>query len=359
MNLYNTNKKRFVRDLQSWYSTNRRMLCWRDSKDPYKIWISEIMLQQTQVETVKPYYILWVEKFPTVTSVAKAHPDDLLKLWEGLGYYQRCRNIHATAKIIRNEYSGEIPNSRKKLMALPGIGEYTAGAILSIAYGQTCPAIDSNIKRIMSRLLGIKILGTQEKRNIYAFLKEQMKQIHPGTLNESLMDLGSVICRSDQPRCEVCPLKAYCTAYLSGEPVRYPTRKKKRKIPHFDISAGLITRRGLIYIQKRPDNGLLGGLWEFPGGKIEPGEQPEPALKRELWEECGFSVDIGKYYGTIRHAYSHFSITLSLYRCRILTEYPDRAYPQYAWIKFEELDKFAFPKANHKLFDLLKNLEWK
>jgi A/G-specific adenine glycosylase len=316
------------------------------------------MLQQTQVETVKPYYRRWLEKFPTVNSVAEAEPDELLKIWEGLGYYQRCWNIHAAAKTIKSEYSGRIPDSRKELIALPGIGDYTADAILSIAFGKARPAIDSNIKRVMSRLHGIKILGAKENRHIRAFLEEKMRQIHPGNVNEALMDLGSAVCLSVQPRCDVCPFKTYCAAYLSGHPEQYPMRKKKRKIPHFNISAGLIIRGELIYIQKRPNTGLLAGLWEFPGGKIKSGEQPEQALKRELWEECGFSVDVGKYYGTVKHIYSHFSITISLYRCRIISEAPDRAYPQYKWIKYGDLDRYAFPKANHKLFELLKQTVW-
>jgi len=348
----------FQSELLSWYSSFGRTLPWRKMKDPYLTWISEIMLQQTQVETVIPYFNRWRKKFPSVNSLAGTSVDSLLKNWEGLGYYSRCRNIHKAAIEIQENFNGNIPNTWKNLIKLPGVGEYTAGAILSIGFNEKFIAIDANVKRIMSRIMMIADPSSAiSHKKIKQQLEEWISERKPGDFNQAMMDLGSSVCISKDPLCLECPVNEYCQAYRHDEQDNFPIRKIKSKKPHKLIVAGIIWEGNRFFIQKRPPSGLLGGLWEFPGGKIEPNETRQKALKREIYEECNIKVEIGKEVGTIDHAYSHFSISMTLFNCKLKTsdiEIRENTNDQ-KWIMLEEVDKYAFPKANHKLFKLLMN----
>ena len=340
-----------------WFDDSKRELPFRNTTNPYLIWLSEIMLQQTQVKTVIPYYKKWIKKYPSIQSVANARQSELLKCWEGLGYYARCRNFHESARIILKNHDGIIPSNWEEFRSLPGVGDYTAAAVLSIAFKQPIPAIDGNARRVMARVLGLRKFS---KRNMSIMKSTLCKWIHkarPGDFNQAIMDIGACICFPTDPDCMSCPINNYCKAFISGNPVRYPLKKKHKKIPNHTVVAGIIWRRNQFLIQKRYTNGMLGGLWEFPGGKVEPGEPLIDALKREIKEECGIRTKIIKQVGFINHAYSHFSITLYLYHCKTKGE-PLVQKRIHKWITPGEIEKYAFPKANHKLFAILNNYGW-
>ena len=340
-----------------WYNNNKRLLPFRSTKDPYRIWISEIMLQQTQMKTVIPYYERWINKLPTIGSVASANIDYLLKLWEGLGYYRRCHNFYQASKIIVEDYKEVVPSDYESFRGLPGVGDYTAGAVLSISFGIPIPAIDSNVKRVMARLYGFKNFTRYNGAIIYKVISRILKSVNPSDFNQSLMELGALICTSQFPQCFKCPLSKNCTAYQNGNPTNYPKKKVKRAIPHFNVVTAIIWRGDTFYIQKRSEDKMLGGLWEFPGGKVEKGETLELALLRELKEECNFNARILKKATSIKHRYSHYSITMHCYYCE---EKNDKVVSLTSsnWIKKNELSQYSFPKANHKIFNFLNKHDW-
>ncbi|NIA18503.1 MAG: A/G-specific adenine glycosylase [Simkaniaceae bacterium] len=344
--------------LLAWYDSHKRDLPWRQTHDPYKIWLSEIMLQQTQVGTVVPYFQRWIQKFPSIRHVADAKIDDVLKLWEGLGYYSRCRNFHRSAIIINDKYNGIIPLSIHELKTLPGIGDYTANMVLSIVLQEPRLAIDGNIRRIGYRLLGLRRQTPYNNKRLESRLNREISTNRPGDFNQALMDLGSSICRAKAVRCNQCPISTHCFAFASGTPLDYPQTLKRKKIPHYNVVTALIWQNGYFYIQKRSENGHLGGLWEFPGGKIEKNETEIDTVKREIIEECRFKIIPQNKIGTIKHVYSHFSISLSLYHCTPAESIPIKNNGRTRWIKPENISRYAFPKANHKLFKILENQRW-
>ncbi|MEA3286088.1 MAG: A/G-specific adenine glycosylase [Candidatus Marinimicrobia bacterium] len=349
----------FTNKLLLWFHTERASVAvpGRTESDPYAIWIAEVMLQQTQVTTVWPYYRKWFTDFPEITDLAEASLDHVLKLWEGLGYYSRARNLHKAANYILEEFEGRLPSSVDQLLKIPGIGPYTAAAIASLAFGQAVPLIDGNVLRVFSRLERINENITRPQ--IKAILRDQLSQLisveQPAAFNQGLMDLGRVICTPKHPNCESCPIAKVCGAFQAGRVEDYPVKPRKSAIPHYNIVIGLIKKDGQILIQKRPPRGLLGGLWEFPGGKIERGESPEVALLREIKEETTLEVELAETIGTIRHAYTHFRITLVAFFCDWRKgEAKTHAATENRWISMNELDQFAFPKANLKILELLK-----
>jgi len=345
------------KEILNWYYKNKRELPFRFTKNPYKIWISEVMLQQTQMKTAIPFYNRWIDSFPTLQSVAMAKSDKILKLWEGLGYYRRCLNFHKASKIVMKKYHGRIPNNYKTFISLPGVGEYTAGAVLSIAFGVPIPAIDGNVNRLLSRLNGIKNLTKRNKLIINNKIKSLLIDIDPGDLNQALMELGALVCIPKNPLCHDCPLSHVCKAYRNGRPELYPKKIKKPLKPHLKVVTAIIWRKEKFYIQKRSKKQMLGGLWEFPGGKVKKGETLENALVREIEEECLFTPDIIKKAASINHTYSHFSITMHCYHCkekkkRITSQNPSN------WILVKDIDKYSFPKANHKIFNFMSKNGW-
>mgnify|MGYP001189299984 CR=1 FL=1 len=343
---------KFTNHLLHWYSNNKRALPFRKTNDPYKIWVSEVMLQQTQIKTVIPFYNRWVKEYPTLKSAANANLDKLLKIWEGLGYYGRCRNFHKALKIVEQKYKGEIPNELDEFLTLPGVGQYTAGAVLSIAYQKCIPAIDGNVIRVMARILGIKNLTAKNQRRLKSNVQKLIPITKPGNFNQGLMELGALVCTSIRPSCEICPLSNFCKAYKYKEPELYPLKKKKKVNPHYIVVAGIIWRDDKFFIQKRDQNAMLGGLWEFPGGKVENGESLKAALSREIKEECNIVPIIKKKVGFVKHSYSHFSISLHCFHCIENDESINQSNGR-TWITMNEIDSFAFPKANHKIFSLI------
>lgn len=342
--------------LLCWYSRHQRDLPWRRTKDPYRIWVSEVMLQQTQVERVRQYYEKFLKKFPTLEELARASLDEILKVWEGLGYYARARNLHRAAQTILRDYNGKVPQDREKLVKLPGIGRYTAGAILSIAFGQNEHIVDANVRRVLSRLFAIRQRQTQKR------LEELARALLPsgqaGLFNQALMDLGAMICVGRDPKCLICPLRKLCEARRLEIQHELPMRPSPRTKPHYDIAVGIIWKGDRILITKRPDDRLLGGLWEFPGGKRQPNESLEDCVRREIFEEVNVRVRGLKHFVTVRHSYSHFRVTLHVFQGQYARGQP-RALgcTAWAWVSLKDLRQYAFPSANQKiiakLFDAL------
>jgi A/G-specific adenine glycosylase len=347
----------FKESILSWYDENKRSLPFRDIKNPYFTWLSEIMLQQTQVNTMIPYFNRWINIFPTLNDVANATEQEVLKLWEGLGYYSRCRNFQKATQIVMKNYDGVIPNNYNEFLRLPGVGPYTAAAVMSIAFNKSIPAIDGNIRRVSSRILGRKKMGAQAQKRIRNYLEREIEHHRPGDFNQALMDLGSSICTPQKPMCKQCPINTMCFAMDSGNPELYPEKRKKKKSPHYNVAAGLIWDNDKFFIQKRSAKSLLGGVWEFPGGKVEKGETVEGALKRELKEECNIEPTIHGKAGAVKHVFSHFSIDLTVFHCSIDEQTPKTELPN-TWITPNEIKQYPFPAANHKLFKILDQNDW-
>ncbi|MFN8529110.1 MAG: A/G-specific adenine glycosylase [Anaerolineae bacterium] len=350
--------KPFAPDLLAWYDVHHAPLPWRANHDPYRVWLSEIMLQQTQVETVKPYFEKFLAAYPTVRDLAAAPLDDVLKLWEGLGYYSRARNLHRAAQQVADQYGGVFPDTVEGLLTLPGIGRYTAGAIASIAFEVRAPVLDGNVIRVFARLIDLPDEVTQPKTQakLWELVETFLPDARLGDYNQALMELGRVICKPRNPLCGDCPIRAHCDAYAHGTQDKRPVKKAKAATPHYDVAAGMIwDDQGRLLIAQRPLDGLLGGLWEFPGGKREPGETMEACLARELREELAIEVEVGELYTTVNHAFTHFKITLHAYTCRYVSGEPQTlGVAAWAWVKPEELDRYSFGKADREVIAALR-----
>ncbi|MCS7248653.1 MAG: A/G-specific adenine glycosylase [Anaerolineales bacterium] len=304
--------------LLDWYAQNRRALPWRESPSPYAVWVAEVMLQQTRVETVLPYYRRWMERFPNIASLAEASQEEVLRYWEGLGYYARARNLWRAARVLQEQYHGELPQDRSSLRKLPGIGEYTAGAIASIAFGHDEVTLDGNIRRVLARLVAspLPLHTAQSDRELERFARAHLPPGKAGEYNQALMDLGAMICLPRWPRCELCPLKEGCLAYQQGLQHQIPPPRPRQLLPHYVVTAAVIAREGRFLIAQRKQR-LLRGLWEFPGGKCQDGESLEDCLKRELLEELNLPIEVGQPFGVYRHAYTHYRVTLHAFLCSI------------------------------------------
>ena len=343
--------------LLRWYAGHSRNLPWRHTRDPYSIWVSEIMLQQTQVDTVIPYYLRFLNKFPSVRSLAEATPDEVLKSWENLGYYSRARHLHAAAKEIVVRWGGSLPKNRKDLLDLPGIGEYTADAILSIAFAQPVAAVDGNISRVISRLFALgKPLGSPASREqVRKRASDLLSKKHPGRFNQAMMDLGATVCTPRTPACVSCPLRGLCKAKHLGLQGRLPVAKKKPALSHKHmIAAILFDRKKRVLVVRRPPFGLLGGLWKFPGGERGEKEALEEALVRTVREELNLHVRVVNTIGSIKHAYTHFRVTFHVYRCAVLRGRPRSLEGRkWKWVSAEELHTLALSKAEREILATL------
>lgn len=342
--------------LLAWFRAEARDLPWRRTRDPYRIWLSEILLQQTRVDQALPYYERFVAAFPTVHDLAAASVQRVLKLWEGLGYYTRARNLHRAAGVIVEEYGGEIPNRAEVLQLLPGVGRYTACAVASIAYGQAVPVVDGNVKRVLARLFDISDstdLPATEKF-LWGLAEGLVPADAPGDFNQAMMELGARICTPKKPGCDLCPLLDACRARARGHEEERPVRSAKKAVPHIEVVVAAVRRDGEYLIGRRPPEGLLGGLWEFPGGKVEPGETHESALLRECSEELGIAVRVGGLIASVNHAYTHMKVTLHVYRCTLVRGTPKALFhEELLWVAPEHFAEYAFPGANRKFLALL------
>ncbi|MEJ5363944.1 MAG: A/G-specific adenine glycosylase [Desulfosoma sp.] len=345
--------------LVEWFCRHQRPLPWRRDYAPYAVWISEIMLQQTQVAKVVPYFERWMARLPDVQAVAEAPLDELLHLWEGLGYYSRVRHVKKAAEAILSRHGGKIPSDEKALRELPGIGEYTAAAIASLAFGQDVPVLDGNAQRVAARLLDWNdpVDETRTKKALRQALGRWMPPGRAREFNQAVMELGSVVCTPKRPACKACPVVSWCRAYAAGTVAERPAKRRRPSPEHVSVAVGVLYKNGEIFIQKRPPGGLMAGLWEFPGGKLENGESPEEAVKRELFEELGVTIRVLEKVAEIRHAITRFRILLHAFRCVLDPPTQDlalRSAVEALWVPPESLGRYAFPSANRRFIRILQ-----
>ncbi len=349
--------KSLRRALLDWYRVNRRKLPWRTTRDPYAIWISEAMLQQTRVETAIPYYERFLERFPDVRALATAELDDVLAVWAGLGYYSRARNLRAAAQRVVGEFNGELPGDVGSLRSLPGIGRYTAGAIASIAFDRPEPVVDGNVARVLSRLRGIRddVKKPATIRRLWQEAADLARGPHPGDLNQALMELGATVCTPRAPRCPACPVARHCEAHRDGDAEALPVQSRPAPPRPVEAVAALVLRRGKALAVRR-SAGLLAGLWELPGGEYSGSERPSAALRRALRERVGLTVTRPRRAGVVEHAFTHRSLRLHVFRC----ERPSgrvrlRGFDGHHWLPPDSLCRLPHGALTRKVLDLVLN----
>jgi A/G-specific adenine glycosylase len=332
-------------ELLDWYLENRRDLPWRRSRDPYAIWISETMLQQTRVDTVIPYYERFLERFPTVEILADAEPDELMQQWAGLGYYSRARNLHAAAKTIAGEYGGELPDDVDALQSLKGIGRYTAGAVASIAFDRPAPILDGNVMRVLTRLHDDRedIRKPATQKRLWVEAEKLVAGPQPGDLNQALMELGAMICTPKSPTCLLCPIRKHCASRANGDPEKLPVKSKAVKQKKVEGVCVHLTRDSRILAARRPPEGLLGGLWELPGSDLGAREAPEEGLARGLRERVGLAAKDVVLMGKVKHVFTHRVLTLHVYRAEAMKGRVRRGgYDAHRWCTATALDALPF-----------------
>jgi len=337
--------------LLNWYNKNKRTLPWRDHPDAYAIWVSEIMLQQTRVETVISYFEKWMQLFPTVQTLADASERDVLNAWEGLGYYSRARNLHKAAKMMVSEYSGRLPRDMDELIKLPGIGRYTVGAIASIAFDMDEPALDGNLKRVYARLFDLEepVDSPKGEKLLWDIARKNLPKGRAGDFNQALMDLGATICIPKNPRCLICPLMAICRARENGTQELRPVKKPKKAVPHYVHAAGVVLKKGKVLLAQRPSDGLLGGMWEFPNGRVDG--DPAGELAEAL--RTGYSLKVRKKeaLGVVQHAYTHFKVTVHAFQCD-LSSMPKAQ--SLKWVPLKDLDDYPMGKVDRRIAGMIK-----
>ena len=351
-------KEAFSSLLLDWYQKNARSLPWRGHSDPYAIWVSEVMLQQTRVDTVIPYYQRWMERFPDVLTLAGASEAEVLRIWEGLGYYSRARSIYRAARLIQQHYGGMLPGNFSELIKLPGIGAYSAAAIASIAFGEDYAVVDGNVKRVLARVLPytLPVNTPAAEKELFQIAQNLLPRGVAGTFNQAMMELGALVCLPRNPNCAACPLNILCVAYKEDRQTELPLMKAKAPIPHLLVSAGILRQDDTVLIARRPPNGLLGGMWEFPGGKVEDGEDHTDALIRELEEELGIHAKVGQQLGVYHHAYTHFRVTLHAYLATAADMDKITLEPgEFNWVRVVDLENYPMGKIDRMISrDLLK-----
>ena len=341
--------------LLEWFDKNQRSMPWRETKDPYAIWVSEVMLQQTRVETVIPYYLRWMERFPTVQALAEAEQEEVLKLWEGLGYYSRGRNLHKAAQLVVKELGGVMPSTAQELEKLPGIGRYTAAAVASIAYDEAVPVVDGNVKRVLSRWFDfeIEVNTPAGEKYCWQMATEIVSHVRTGDYNQAMMELGATICLPTNPKCLLCPVRTFCEAQKNGTVAERPVKKSKKEVPTVRVGAAvMMDDAGQVLITKRPQDAMLAGMWEFPGGKQEVGEDMHATVARELQEEIQLDVQVTEKLGTYRHAYTHFKVVLDAFFCDILGGEMKLIYADEAqWVSIDALKNYPMGKIDRMISD--------
>lgn len=350
--------------LLAWFAAHQRPLPWRVNYTPYEVWISEVMLQQTQMERGVDYFTRWMARFPDLASLAAASEDEVLRLWEGLGYYSRARHVLAAARQIMEKHAGVFPSALEDIRALPGVGPYTAGAVASIAFGEKLPCVDANVERVLSRVFDVDSPVKQEpaasaiRALALRLVPEGLAREH----NQAMMELGALVC-GKKPRCAACPLAVFCVSRHLGIVDQRPVPGKRAALTPLEVVTGVLRLGKRVFVQKRPASGVWGNLWEFPGGRIEPGESPEQAVVREFMEETGFRVCVDKNYGVIRHGYTTYRITLYCFGLNLVeeTKHDDApldpplltAASEARWVTPAGLEDLAMPAAHRKLADKL------
>jgi A/G-specific adenine glycosylase len=348
--------------LLAWFAEHQRPLPWRKDYQPYQIWISEIMGQQTQMNRVVLYFQRWLERFPDIHALAAASEQDVFKAWEGLGYYSRARNLRKTAELLVDEQGGKLPDNETALLALPGIGPYTAAAILSIAFNRPVPLLDANVERVLCRLEDIAAPPKQAatKKRLLQLCTELLPPEEPRNFNQALMELGALVCTPKNPACATCPVQEYCRALAADTVSQRPLAMKKPDKIEIVMACGIIEHEGLFYIQQRIEDDVWGSLWEFPGGRLEAGETPAQAAVREIAEETEFQVTDLRPFAVVTHCYTKHRITLHSFRCSLadgqVTEPVLHAASQFRWVTPAELEHFAFPSGHRQLIERMKEV---
>lgn len=331
--------------LLAWFDENRRELPWREShpRNPYHVWVSEIMLQQTRTETVKEYFCRWMEQFPTIKDLAQAPEEQVLRAWQGLGYYSRARNLHKAARQVMAEWDGRMPAEKKALAALPGIGPYTVGAILSMAFGQPTPAVDGNLLRVLARLYGVEedITGTKGKKTITALAEEAVPGNRPGDFNEAMMDLGAEVCIPKHPRCGECPLTDDCQALKENKTEKLPVRRPKAVQKELAAACALVCREKRYLLHKRPSKGMLASMWEFPMVLDPDPDRARAGLEQQLGTAAGQELWHHKHVFT--HQIWHMTAWKMTEGCC-----PEES-PDWAWFSPEEWDQVPLAGPHAKL----------
>lgn len=349
--------------LLDWFAVNQRRLPWRVSYTPYEVWISEVMLQQTQMERGVSYFNRWMRRFPDIPSLAAASEEEVLRQWEGLGYYSRARHILTAARKIMTEHGGVFPAELEAIRGLPGVGPYTAGAVASIAFGEKLPCVDANVERVVARIFDVDSPVKQEPAAgiIHQWALRLVPEGRTREHNQAMMELGALVCRK-KPLCNVCPLARFCISLRLGITNQRPVPGKRAVITPVNAVTGVLRCGNRVFIQKRPPAGVWGNLWEFPGGRVEEGESPEQASVREFMEETGFAVRVTERHGVIRHGYTTYRLTLHCFGLAFdgaeASERPPQppllsAATEARWATPEELDALAMPAAHRKLADKL------
>ncbi len=328
--------------LLAWYDAGHRDLPWRHTRDPYCIWLSEMLLQQTQVATAIPYYLRLLERYPTVAALASADLDELLSLWQGLGYYARARHLLRAAQLIVTQHGGQVPDSRKALLALPGIGDYTAGAILSIAYSQAEPAVDGNVRRVLARLYDLELdADSPAARRWFADVSASMLHTErAGDHNQAIMEFGATLCAPRNPTCSSCPLASLCLAFARGTVLERPVRAPRRAAPTHELVAAHCEQDGRLLLVRRSPAGLLGGLWELPNWAVPAEAAPAVALAAALRAHVDTPL-VGEELTLVRHAYSHFAVRVHVFRCTIPAFALSNTWDALHWLARSELECYG------------------
>lgn len=339
----------FQKNLVSWYETHKRELPWRKSQDPYRVWVSEIMLQQTRVDTVIPYYERFMRVFPEMEDLAYANEEDLLKVWEGLGYYSRVRNLQTAVKEVVENYGGVVPDNRKEIEGLKGVGPYTAGAILSIAYNKAEPAVDGNVMRVLSRVFCMEddIAKPQTRKKHEVILYNLIDKYNPSSFNQGLMELGALVCTPTSPGCLLCPVREQCMAYDQGKQHELPVKSKKKKARSVKIDAFLLTdNQGRVLIEKRPEKGLLAGLWQLP--MLE--KTSDSFGMQDDWFKLNLeNMKPVKTTFQVKHVFSHLIWEIDLYTGQVVLDQLDQVPNTCKFVTKKQLEEYAFPVSQQKL----------
>lgn len=351
---------RFAALILKWYSRNARDLPWRRRRDPYAIWISEVMLQQTRVETALPYFERWMARLPSIQALAAASEQTVLKLWEGLGYYSRARSLRRAAQIIVHEHGGQIPPEVAALRRLPGIGAYTAGAVSSIAFGKDEPVLDGNIRRVLARVFDMRTqvgspLGERRLRDLSI---KHLPKGRAADFNQAIMDLGAAVCLPRNPECESCPVSNLCEAKRRGQQARLPVRPRRAPLRRVCMGAVVISRQGRVLLSRRPSRGLLGGMWEFPKAEVPDTPMDLTSVRKRLpaaiLESLRLQVRQPQPLIQVRHAYSHFEVMVQAFRCSIhSSEIPQG----FRWVNVNRLSRYPMGRVDRKIADRLKQAQ--
>ncbi|MEX2143644.1 MAG: A/G-specific adenine glycosylase [Anaerolineales bacterium] len=348
---------KIVKKLLRWYAVERRSLPWRANPRPYAVWVAEIMAQQTRLDTMMPYYRRWLRRYPSIRSLASSSEQDVLALWEGLGYYSRARNLRRAAQMVINDYGGRLPSTVEELRRLPGIGAYTAGAIASVAFGVDAPAVDGNALRVLARLfdVAIPVGSAAAQKRFWQLAAEHLPRGRAADYNQALMDLGAKVCFPRRPNCAACPLQADCRSAALGTQEQRPTKTRRNPAPRRNFAAAVIEQRGKVLVMQRPAAGLLAGMWEFPNVPLRSRFNAKLALRKALSQTLGLALVFEQRLGEFEHAYSHFSVRLQVFhhplnsvRPKVQTELTHK------WLPLSQLGSLPMGRLDRRIADALQ-----